>query len=78
MPSRANAVVVCSCMMKIGDSARANLDPSLMEVEMELVRIRVPDMIRHWRLGHQLTGQDPAFRSIIEDAAAEIAERERA
>ena len=75
-PSRANAIVTCSCGWRIGDVARAQMTEEMQEVEEKILRANVIKAYRHHQLGHCLTGRRE-FRGIIEDEALKIYERER-
>jgi hypothetical protein len=79
MPSpRSTAIVVCSCGWRAGDSARAGTCEEAEEAERVLLELKVPTMIRHWDLGHQVTLQDRKFAGVVAKAASRLRDqRER-
>lgn len=84
MPPRANAIATCSCGAKWGDSRRAERgdfqlgDDAGTLAERLIITSKVPEMIRHYRLGHSLTGHGRQWMEVIARAANEIAIREGA
>lgn len=76
MPNRATAMFVCSCGLRIGNFIRAAASEELEAAERELVRNVVPRLVRHWRLGHDLTFNPKTqawARTIVLEAARNLA-----
>lgn len=67
------AIILCSCGAKWGNAARAALHEDMMAVERVLLEIKVPVMVRHWRLSHRLTVQHRGFEDVIATVAARMA-----
>lgn len=79
MPTRANAIVTCSCNWKLGDIRRFESCEDMAAVELALLERSVPRLVRHWRLGHTLRLREGApveFAAVIAKAAREMAESE--
>jgi hypothetical protein len=76
-PSRATAIVTCSCGWRAGDSARASLHEDMEEAERALMVALTPRLIRHWSLGHHLTLQDRRFAGVVANAAVALREAQR-
>lgn len=84
MPPRLYAIVTCSCGAKYGDARRAEKDDFRLgehagtALERLALASKVPEMLRHWRLGHRMTGHGREWMSVIAHAAQEIAIKEGA
>lgn len=76
MPTRANAIVVCSCGVKFGRVDRAAACEDMAAVEEALIAAEVPRMVRHWELGHRISLGENApreFASVVAEAARRVA-----
>jgi hypothetical protein len=74
-PSRAEAIVVCSCGWRAGNATRGALDEAIEEVERTMLATQVPRMVRHWELDHTLTLQDRRYAGVVAMAAERLKER---
>jgi len=75
-PPRDSAIVVCSCGWRTGNAARAALHEDLLGAEVVLLEMRVPQMVRHWKLGHRIKLGENApreFLAVIARAAEQVA-----
>lgn len=76
MPTRANAIVVCSCGFKVGNMNRIGMDEEALAVEEGILAAYVPRLVRHWTLGHRLSLGENApreFLGVIAEAARRVA-----
>ena len=74
MPTRANAIILCSCTQKFGSLSRAAASEEAADVERGVLAADVPRMIRHHELGHRLALGENAPRSFLA-VVAEVARR---
>jgi hypothetical protein len=76
MPTRANAIVVCSCGVKFGRVDRAAACEDMAAVEHALIAAEVPRMVRHFELQHTLSLGPNApreFLGVVAEAARRVA-----
>jgi hypothetical protein len=76
---RHDAIVVCSCGARWGNSRRAATCEEMEAVEHALLEQITPKFERHWRLGHQIRLGENAprvFLGTIARAAKRAAEAE--
>jgi hypothetical protein len=58
MPRRDDAIVTCSCGLKVGSLSRAASCEEMEDLEHALVASKVPVLVeRHWKAGHELRGR---------------------
>lgn len=73
MPTRDNAAATCSCGAKWGDRrALESGDDGIADGGRTLLMLAMPKIVRHWALGHRLTGHGETARIVIAREAANL------